>query len=241
MPKKKAGGKKKGGKKGGKKKEKKVDPAKVKAENDAKARAEKEIAKLEAGVAWIDKMREWTQRFRAQILDSFRNIDSDVDGLLSADEVRQAMQQLRAPLKDSDLESFVMCVDLDNSGSIRYLTPPETIKAYGGGVQELVEKGLERILLANKQDKADITKQLEREIISIHGGVPPPASDDEEGGGDGGEGGEGEGDDEGDGEGEGDEGEEGEGDDGDDGDGGAGEEDGDGDEGGDDDGEGDED
>lgn len=178
--------KKKGEKKKKKKAEKKVappDPAKVKAEKQAVDAAAKERAEAVASVAWVHVARTWVQQERSQIFDQCRIHDSDSDGKLTPEEAMLALLSLHPPLQRDETEALVACLDRD--GKIAYATPPTTLKCYGGGLQEMVSRSLDRVMAIHAQDLAEIEERCKAAVAAIYSGGGPGSS----GGGGGGDGG----------------------------------------------------
>jgi hypothetical protein len=73
------------------------------------------------------------------------------DGVLSTDELTAAMVKLKAPLDKDERETFALSIDLADNGRIPYNQQSQILKCYGGGLQELVDKALERVMLNHRQ------------------------------------------------------------------------------------------
>ena len=72
-----------------------------------------------------------------------------VDGQLSSEETLAALMELRPPLQRDEIEALVACIERD--GKVPYAIAPTSLRCYGGGLQEIVSKGVERVLAAHAQ------------------------------------------------------------------------------------------
>lgn len=185
----KMGKKKKGSKKGKGKKGKvaKEDPAVTKALALADSKAAEKRKQSIEGVQWVNRTRLWFEKHRAQTFDVLRQLDSDKDGILSSEEFAEGMKKMDITLDEEELETLVLSVDFESDDKIKYCEPPQLFKCYGGSLQELINSGLERVMMNHRQDIAEIEDEHDAEIAEIKAasGAPAPAED----GGEGGEGG----------------------------------------------------
>ena len=55
-----------------------------------------------------------------EIMDAFKVFDKNGDGVISAQELRQAMTHLGERLSDKDIEKMIQEVDQDGDGQINY-------------------------------------------------------------------------------------------------------------------------
>jgi hypothetical protein len=70
-------------------------------------------------------------------------------GVLNVEETIAAITALRPPLQKSEIEALVASIERD--GKVQYVCAAVKLKCYGGGLQELVAKGLDRQLIAHSQ------------------------------------------------------------------------------------------
>jgi len=180
------GKKKKGSKKGKGKKGKapKEDPLVTKALALADAKAAEKRKQIIEGVQWVNRTRLWFEKHRAQTYDTLRQLDSDADGILSGEQFAEGMKRMNITLDEEELETLVLSVDFESDDRIKYCEPPQLFKCYGGSLQELINSGLERVMMNHRQDIAEIEDEHDAEIAEIKAasGAPPPGEG--EGGGD---------------------------------------------------------
>ena len=66
----------------------------------------------------IRKMRDTD--FEEEIQEAFRDFDQDGNGLISADELRNVMDNLGEKLSDEEVDEMLRKTDIDRDGQIRY-------------------------------------------------------------------------------------------------------------------------
>ncbi len=115
------------------------------------------------------------------------------DGVLSCEELSAALIKAKAPLNSDELETFAVSIDFKDDKRIEYCVAAQTLKCYGGGMQELVDKALERVMVNHRQvdifvvsvfteqDLAEINEVHADALKGIYGGTVLPQSDDAEG------------------------------------------------------------
>jgi len=164
MPPKK-GGKKKG-KAGKKSKDKtpKIDPEVQKAEKriNEKYGARRQVAVRLIG--WVDVARQWFRSNLAVIFDAIRAADVTGAGHLDPIAFLDVLQKCRCPLDREQQETLTMAIDLQKSGLVDYCQEPATILCYGGGFMETVNRGLERVMVAHRQELAEIDMSHAEEL-----------------------------------------------------------------------------
>eukprot|EP00041_Stephanoeca_diplocostata_P029781 m.886820 g.886820 ORF g.886820 m.886820 type:complete len:271 (+) comp23630_c0_seq2:142-954(+) len=171
---KKKGGKKKGSKKKGKKgsskgSKSKLSPEQEKAIAAAEAKAIKERHTLVLEIGWVDTIRTWFENNIASMFDALRRADVARIGILSCENVASALQKQGIPLKEDDVLTLVDAMDMEGDDKIRYCDPPEQLRYYGGGLQELVNRSVDRIKANHREDLAEIHLEKENTINTIKG------------------------------------------------------------------------
>jgi len=124
---------------------------------DEKAADERKLTIV--GVQWVNATRKWFEKNRAQTFDLLRNLDTDADGILSGEQFAEGLKKMQIALDEEELETLVVAVDFESDNKIRYCEPPQLLKCYGGSLQELVNNGLERVMLNHRQDIAEIEER----------------------------------------------------------------------------------
>jgi len=61
------------------------------------------------------------------------------------------LSQMKAPLTENELDMLVLAIDFKGSGKIEYCLLPKVLKCYGGGLQEMINSGLERVMGNHRQ------------------------------------------------------------------------------------------
>ena len=77
--------------------------------------------------------------------------DLAADGVLSTEELSAALVKAKAPLDANEMETLAVSIDFKDDKRIEYCTPAQTLRCYGGGMQELVDKALERVMVNHRQ------------------------------------------------------------------------------------------
>ena len=155
----------------------------------AAGKAAEERKQCIEGVQWVNRTRLWFEKNRAQAADVLRHLDTDGDGILSGEQFSEGMKRMNIVLDEEELETLVLSVDFESDDKINYCEPPQLFKCYGGSLQELVNSGLERVMMNHRQDIAEIEEAHAAQVAEINvGTAAPPGEDggDDEGDGDGG-------------------------------------------------------
>ena len=80
---------------------------------------------------FLDKVGKWMMDYRGRAIDVFRQFDANGDGVLTHDEFRTGLRQLRAPLTEDEIALLVDYMDKDGDGTIDYFEFQRGI-VYGG-------------------------------------------------------------------------------------------------------------
>ncbi|EGD77464.1 hypothetical protein PTSG_08559 [Salpingoeca rosetta] len=159
MPKKKGKGKKKGKK--GKKSASSADPLLLRMQQIIDDTASRKRDESLLSVEWLEPCREWFKENVARVFDELRGVDKIGSGSVSVEEAVDVFTQF-GHSKDN-METLAIAMDLQDNGSVDYCAQPKINKCYGGGLLELVDTGLERILVGQRQELADIDAEHIRE------------------------------------------------------------------------------
>eukprot|EP00730_Choanoeca_flexa_P002757 TRINITY_DN11164_c0_g1_i1.p1 TRINITY_DN11164_c0_g1~~TRINITY_DN11164_c0_g1_i1.p1 ORF type:complete len:229 (+),score=58.59 TRINITY_DN11164_c0_g1_i1:265-951(+) len=144
------------GKKKAKSKAPKIDPEKIKVEkriNDKAASRREAAIRL---IAWVDVAREWFRANLAVVFDKLRSVDTAGAGTVTPTVFLEVLKSSACPLDEDQQATLSMAIDLQRNESIEYCLPAKHTKCYGGGLLEVVERGLERVMTAHRQELADI-------------------------------------------------------------------------------------
>ena len=71
--------------------------------------------------------------------------------MVSTDEFCSALTKCKAPLEANDLETLGVSIDFKDDKRIDYCAPSNTLRFYGGGLQELIDRALERVMVNHRQ------------------------------------------------------------------------------------------
>lgn len=89
------------------------------------------------------------------------------DGCLTPAEFEAGLHLLAAPITDEGLRSLTAACDLQADQRIPYCQEPVLMRCYAGGLQELVNTGMERVMAAHRLEMADIGEAHAADLKSI--------------------------------------------------------------------------
>ena len=95
---------------------------------------------------------------------------------MNSEQLTEGLKQMGIPLDEEELETLVFSVDFDGDDKIRYCEPPQLLRCYGGSLQEMVNTGLERVMINHRQDIAEIEEQHATKVAAIKLGADKPPS-----------------------------------------------------------------
>lgn len=93
-------------------------------------------------IGWVDSIQTWFEKNVASTFDALRRADVARIGILSGEHVATALQKQGIPLKEDDVLTLVDAMDMEGDDKIHYCDPPEQLRYYGGGLQELINRSL---------------------------------------------------------------------------------------------------
>eukprot|EP00050_Salpingoeca_kvevrii_P021647 m.113762 g.113762 ORF g.113762 m.113762 type:complete len:295 (+) comp9429_c0_seq1:157-1041(+) len=130
---------------------------------------------LDSSSQWVERVRVWLQQNRAPVFDALRALDTDADGYISVEQATEGLTKLRAPMTSEELETYLQALDLEGDKRIHYCMAPKALKFYAGGFQELSDRAMDRVMLAHRQEIAEIDKKHAEVLAGIKASSTKPA------------------------------------------------------------------
>lgn len=147
-----------------------------KAVAEADAAAVQERKECVEGVRWVDGLCNWFEKNRAPMFDVLRKLDAGGNGVISTTVFAAGLRQIRAPLNPGDVDRLTEALDFEGKDKIDYCRKPQLLRCYGGGLHELVQRGVERVMMNHRQDLQEI-EDLHAERVAKITAVPAPAAE----------------------------------------------------------------